>query len=111
MMFKSVSLILAGTMLLSALPTAAAEDQGQYSVRNDTRRPLTCGVRRQGSSAIDSFTIRAGESWTGSYSGSKARLILCEGTMSRWQPMTPGQPYRLVAPGNDDRIVAQPVPR
>lgn len=109
MMFNSNSLILAGAALLPALPAAAAaQDQPLYSVRNDTARVLTCGVRRAGSSAIDSFTVRAGQMWTGSYSGSKSRLILCEGPMSRWQAMAPGQSYRLIAPA-DDRIVAEPL--
>jgi hypothetical protein len=100
-------LVVAAAALPFALPSAAiANDQPQYSARNDTSRPLTCGVRRAGSSAIDSFTIRAGEMWTGSFSGSKTRLLKCEGILSRWQELTPGQSYRLTAVEGDKIVVS-----
>lgn len=111
MTFTSNSLICAAAALLVTLPCAAsAQDGTRYFARNDSTRALTCGVRRAGSSAIDSFTIRAGETWSGSYSGAKARLIKCEGMLSRWQQMAPGQTYRLVA-SDDEQIIAQPLPR
>ena len=110
MILKSSHMFAAAAALLFALPSAAAgNDQPQYSARNDTSRALTCGVRRAGSSAIDSFTIRAGEMWTGSYSGSKTRLMKCEGMLSRWHPLTPGQSYRLTAV-EGDMIVVSPLP-
>ena len=109
MVLKSKHIFAVGAALLSALPAvAAAGDQPQYSARNDTSRALTCGVRRAGSSAIDSFTIRAGEMWTGSYSGSKARLMKCEGILSRWHEIAPGQSYRLTAV-EGDKIVVSPL--
>jgi hypothetical protein len=107
MTFRTCGLSLAGLALLALSPTGAnAEEQHQISLHNDVGRPITCGVRRAGSSAIDSFTLRAGESWSKSYSGSKTRLVLCEGAMSSWQPLVPDRPYRLVK-ADAERIVAE----
>ena len=102
---------LAATALLALSPTgAAAAEQHQISLRNDVGHAVTCGVRRAGSSAVDSFTLRSGGTWSKDYSGSKQRLVLCEGALSVWQPVAPDQPYRLVK-GDDDRIVAEPAGR
>jgi hypothetical protein len=46
--------------------------------------------------------------WTGSYSGSKTRLMKCEGILSRWHALTPGQSYRLTAV-EGDKIVVSPL--
>jgi hypothetical protein len=107
MTFKTCGLSLAGTALLALSPAGAnAEEQHQIPLRNDVDRTITCGVRNQGSSAIDSFTLRSGQSWSKSYSGSKTRLVLCEGAMSAWQPLTPDRPYRLVKT-DAQKIVAE----
>jgi hypothetical protein len=107
MTFKICSLSLAGLALLAVSPASAnAEDQHQLSLRNDVGHAITCGVRQGGSSAIESFTIRGGASWTKAYGGSKPRLVLCEGAMSRWQPLVPDRTYRLVKM-DAERIVAE----
>jgi len=99
---------LAGTAIL-LLPTASqAQDQHQVSFRNDVGRAISCGIRRAGSSAIETFTIRTGETWSKTYSGSKARLIVCEGTFPHWQPLALDGSYRLVR-AIDERIVAEPM--
>jgi hypothetical protein len=106
MMFTAYRMRAAVAALLLLMPgTAFAQDQ-QYSIRNDSGRAVTCGIRNKGSSAIDDFTLKAGAVWTKAYSNTKARLLLCEGTASTWQAIDPGRSYRVVKAG-DDRIVAE----
>ena len=106
MSFKIFALSLAGSALILAPAVANAGEQHQVSLHNDVGHAITCGVRREGSSAVDSFTLRAGESWSKSYSGSKPRLVLCEDAMSSWQPLALDRPYRLVKT-DAERIVAE----
>jgi hypothetical protein len=106
MTFRTCGLSLAGAALALCSSGADAADQHQISLRNDVGHTVTCGVRHAGSSAIDSFTLSAGQSWSKSYSGSKGRLVLCEGAMSAWQPLAPDRPYRLVKT-DAQRIVAE----
>lgn len=108
MTFNSCSLIVAGGALLAVSPSSAqAKGEHQISLRNDVGHAITCGVRGQNSSAIDSFTLRAGGSWSKDVSGSKEHLVLCEGALSTWQPVVPDRTYRLVK-GTEDRILAEP---
>ncbi|HEX5184044.1 MAG TPA: hypothetical protein VFW19_12960 [Allosphingosinicella sp.] len=106
MRFKTCGLGVAFIAFL-ALSPANAKDEHQISLRNDVGRAITCGVRSANSSAIDSFTIREGGTWSKDYSGSKQRLVLCEGALSTWQPVAADRPYRLVK-GAEDRILAEP---
>ncbi|MDB5693331.1 MAG: hypothetical protein JWO81_2394 [Alphaproteobacteria bacterium] len=108
MTFRSYGATCLGVALLLAPASPLRAQQHQLSVRNDTGHVATCGVRRAGSSAIDSFTVRTGEIWAMGYAGSKARMILCEGAASHWQQLDSDRRYRLVKAG-DQRIVAQPV--
>jgi hypothetical protein len=107
---RGAAAIGAASMLL--LPVAARAD-GDYnlSIRNDVGHAVSCGVRRAGSSAVDSFVIRAGEVWTRTYQGSKTRLLLCEGaySISNWQPLASNQAYRVVKDA-DRQVVAQAIP-
>ena len=106
MAFKSFGIGLAGAIAL-LLPTASqAQEQHQVSVRNDVGQIVNCGIRRAGSSAVEGFSLRTGETWSKNYSGSKARLILCEGALSSWQQLAPDRTYRLVKT-DAERIVAQ----
>ena len=108
MTFRTCGPSLAGIAILALSPTFAnAKEQHQLSLRNDVGRPIICGVRKANSSAVDSFTLSAGGSWSKDYSGSKTRLVLCEGARSTWQPVGAGGSYRLVKAG-DNRIVAEP---
>lgn len=109
MTFKTCGLSLAGAALLAVSPgSAQAKAEHQISLRNDVGHAITCGVRHEGSSAIDSFTLPSGGSWSKDYSGSKTRLVLCEGALSTWQPLTPDTTYRLVKT-DAQRIVAEAV--
>ena len=106
MMFTAYRMSGAVAALLVLMPaTAFAQDQ-QYSVRNESGRAVTCGIRNKGSSAIDDFTLRAGAVWTKAYSKTKTRLLLCEGAASKWQAIDPGRSYRVVR-ASDDRLVAE----
>jgi hypothetical protein len=92
--------------LLAASP-ALAGNQGQhsFSLRNDTGATIDCGIKRDGSSAIEGFTIKSGEMWTKSYSSAKPRRVKCEGTFSNWQRVEADGAYRLVR--DDERILVQ----
>jgi hypothetical protein len=106
MMFTAYRTRAAVAALLLLMPgTAFAQDQ-QYSVRNESGRAVTCGIRNKGSSAIDDFIIKAGAVWTKAYSSTKTRLLLCEGDASTWQVIDPGRSYRVVR-ASDDRLVAE----
>jgi hypothetical protein len=107
MTFKSWAAI--GASLLFFLPGGASAQGAQnYSLRNDVGHAVTCGIRRAGSSAVDAILLRPGETWTKSYSGSKTRLLLCEGaySISRWQTLAPDRQYRLVK-DEDQQVVAR----
>jgi hypothetical protein len=107
MTFKSCAA--AGAALLFLLPGGAqAQGEQNYSLRNDVGHPVTCGIRRAGSSAVDAILLRPGETWTKSYSGSKTHLLLCEGaySISRWQTLAPDRQYRLVKDENQ-QVVAR----
>ena len=94
-------------LCLWAAPSQA-DPQHDVSVRNETGRVIGCWVRRAGSSATDDLTLRKEQVWTSAYSGSKRRMIRCEGELSDWQPLEPDRSYALVQ-RNEDRIVAEPV--
>jgi hypothetical protein len=107
MMFTAYRTHAAVAALLLLMPgTSFAQDQNQYSVRNESGRAVTCGIRNKGSSAIDDFIIKAGAVWTKAYASTKTRLLLCEGTASTWQTIDPGRSYRVVK-ASDDRLVAE----
>jgi hypothetical protein len=102
-----IGMIALGAGLLAASPALAGnEDQHSFSLRNDTGGTIDCGIRRDGSAAMERFTIKTGEVWSKSYSGAKARRVMCEGLYSNWQLVQPDAAYRLVR-ANDERIVVQ----
>jgi hypothetical protein len=102
-----LGMIALGAGLLAASPALAGnQDQHSFSLRNDTGATVDCGIKRDGSSAMEGFTIKAGEVWTKSYSSAKARRVKCEGMFSAWQLVQPDAAYRLVKT-DDERIVVQ----
>jgi hypothetical protein len=102
-----LGMIALGAGLLAASP-AVAGNQGEhsFSLRNDTGATIDCGIKRDGSSAMEGITIKAGEVWTKSYSSGKARRVKCEGTFSSWQRIQPDGAYRLVRDASE-RILVQ----
>jgi hypothetical protein len=102
-----LGMIALGAGLLAVSP-ALAGNQGDhnFSLRNDTGATIDCGIKRDGSSAIEGITVKAGEVWTKSYSSAKARRVRCEGVYSKWQLVQPDAAYRLVKT-DDERILVE----
>ncbi|MEA2998989.1 MAG: hypothetical protein QOH04_486 [Sphingomonadales bacterium] len=100
-----LGMIALGAGLLAASP-ALAYGQHSFSLKNDTGATIDCGIKRDGSSAMEGITIKTGEVWTKSYSSSKARRVRCEGLFSSWQLVQPDAAYRLVK-DSDERILVQ----
>ena len=51
-------IVAAAALGLAATPTnSTAQEQGGYSVRNDTRMTLSCGLRRARGSTVDRFVL------------------------------------------------------
>jgi len=86
-------------MILTAF-IAAALSQGAagapLSVMNGTNEPLVCGIKKAGSAAHETVTIRPGQSWTKSYEGTAKRRFRCQTPMGDWQTVLAGQQYKLV---------------
>jgi hypothetical protein len=102
-----LGMIALGAGLLAASPaTAGNQGEHSFSLRNETGATIDCGIKRDGSSAIEGFTIKAGEVWTKSYSSAKDRRVKCEGMFSNWQRVQADGTYRLVRDA-DERILVQ----
>ena len=63
------------SLLVAAAPLPALAE-GHYSVRNDTSRTFTCGLRRERRTVIDRFVIRSGEEWGQTSDGNGTRILL-----------------------------------
>jgi hypothetical protein len=102
-----LGMIALGAGLLAASPaTAGNQGQHSFSLKNDTGATIDCGIKRDGSSAMEGITIKAGEVWTKSYSSAKVRRVKCEGLYSSWQLVRPDAAYRLVRDASE-RILVQ----
>lgn len=73
--------------MLLAASAAPALAEGNYSVRNDTGRALTCGLRHDRRSRIDRFLLRSGAEWTQASRGDRPRVLLCDSAKitQRWE--------------------------
>jgi hypothetical protein len=107
MTIKSCGAACFGAALFLLLPTPSQAQQHAVTVTNDVGHLIGCRIRRAGSAVADDVTLRAGQVWTQSYSGSKERMIRCDGSYSNWQALAVDRPYRLVQAG-DERILALP---
>ena len=102
-----LGMIALGAGLLAASPVLAGNQGGyNFSLRNETGATIDCGIKRDGSSSFEGFTVKAGEVWTKSYSSAKARRVKCEGVYSTWQLVQPGSSYSLVKDA-EQRIVVR----
>jgi hypothetical protein len=102
-----LGMIALGAGLLAASPALAGNPgEHSFSLRNDTGGTIDCGIKRDGSAAMEGFTVKAGEVWTKSYSSAKARRVRCEGLYSKWQLVQPDSAYRLVK-SDAERIVVE----
>jgi hypothetical protein len=102
-----LGMIALGAGLLAASPAlAGSEGEHSFSLKNETGATIDCGIKRDGSAAMEGFTLKAGDVWTKSYSSAKARRVRCEGLFSKWQLVQPDAAYRLVR-DTDERILVQ----
>ena len=101
--------ILVVALTAVAAPTAAAAE-GQYTVRNETPRAYTCGLRREDRSVIDRFVLKAGDEWRQSAASNGERVLLCDSWVvtPRWR-MRSGVDYRLVEEPRTGRVVLMAV--
>jgi hypothetical protein len=67
-----MAVMLAGT----AMP-AFAQPGGRWHVRNDTQRPLTCGVRRPRSEQTVPVALRPGAAWNDTTGRNETRTLIC----------------------------------
>src|SRR5688572_14907496 len=89
--------------------TAPAQPAGgTFSVRNDTNRVMSCGVRKAGRTAANAVVIRPGAEWRQSYPTPKPRYFRCEDAAPVWYFMKSGIRYRL-APTRHGLIVLAPI--
>ena len=88
--------ILIASLAIAAMP-APALAAGDYSVRNETRHGLSCGLRREGRSAMDRFVLPPGGEWRQATEGEGVRTLICpEGRIQPPLRMRSGVRYALV---------------
>lgn len=86
-----VALSLAG----AAVP-APAFAQGSYYIRNDTQRPLTCGLRRPRSEVMVPLALGPGREWREETARSDTRVLICyNGAQRQTFRLVSGQRYAL----------------
>src|SRR5687767_14111478 len=105
------TLMLGGAALagLAAAGAAVAQPAGAtFSVRNDTGRVMSCGVRKAGNTVADEVVLRPGSEWRQTYAKPKPRYFRCVDAAPVWYFMKAGIRYRL-APTRDGLIVLAPI--
>jgi len=88
----------AAALALAAMPTVSiAQNQGIYSVRNDTRMTLSCGLRRARGSTVDRFVLTQGAEWRSEEPGDKPRVMMCDaGEIVPHFRLSPGIRYSII---------------
>jgi hypothetical protein len=88
----------AAALALAAIPTVSiAQEQGNYSVRNDTRMTLSCGLRRARGSAMERFALAPGAQWQSDEAGGRPRILICDaGEIIPRFRLLPGVRYAVV---------------
>jgi Ni/Co efflux regulator RcnB len=95
---KRITIVLAA-LAVAATP-AAAMAEGVYYLRNDTPRPLTCGLKREHSEAMDRVALRAGGEWSQTTARDGPRTLWCDtGAIRSRYRMRSGVRYALVEDG------------
>ncbi|HTU10192.1 MAG TPA: hypothetical protein VMG08_04765 [Allosphingosinicella sp.] len=90
------AVVLAGT----AMPAPALAN-GTYHVRNETQRPLTCGIRRPRSEVTIPVTLRPGGDWSQATARDETRTLICyNGHRRQTFRLQSGQRYALSEDGN-----------
>ena len=100
------SIFTAAAVALAAPAAVAVAGEGEYSVRNETSRAYTCGLRREDRSVIDRFVIKSGEEFRRSARGDGYRVLLCDSWVvtPRWR-MRAGVSYQLIEEPRTGRVV------
>ena len=70
-------LLIAAVALTGAAMPASAFAEGIYYIRNDTPRPLTCGIRRPRSEVVERLALRPGGEWNQTTRRSDTRTLIC----------------------------------
>ena len=95
----------AAAVLLAPAPAWA---QGDFHVRNDTRRTLSCGLRREHGSMVELFVLRAGGGWTQPAASGAARLLICDvNRLPLRARLRPGVDYVLAEDSATGRVTVR----
>lgn len=88
--------LIAAVALTGAATPASAFAGGTYYIRNDTARPLTCGIRRPRSEVTVPVALRPGGEWTQTTDRSDTRTLICyTGSQRSTFRVESGQRYAL----------------
>jgi hypothetical protein len=83
--------------LAAAATPAPALAEGSYSIRNETRRPLTCGLRRERGEVLDRLALRAGGEWRQTTARDGPRTLVCyDGPLRATFRLRSGVRYALI---------------
>lgn len=89
-------LLIAAVALTGAAMPASAFAGGTYYIRNDTPRPLTCGIRRSRSEVTVQLALRPGGEWSQTTGRSETRTLICYvGSRRSTFRVASGQRYAL----------------
>ncbi len=102
-MRRNLLIVAAAVTAAAPLPAIA---EGNYSVRNEAGRALTCGLRHERRSVIDRFVLRSGGEWRQTAQRSGPRTLLCDSYKftQRWE-MRSGVAYALEEDRRTGRVV------
>jgi hypothetical protein len=70
-------LLIAAVALTGTAMPASAFAGGTYYIRNETQRPLTCGIRRPRSEVTVPVALRPGGEWTQTTERDDTRTLIC----------------------------------
>lgn len=95
------TLLIAAVVLTGAATPASAFAGGTYYVRNETQRPLTCGIRRPRSEVIVQVALRPGGEWSQTTDRDETRTMICYvGARRSTFRVASGQRYALHEDGS-----------
>jgi hypothetical protein len=93
-------LLIAAVVLTGAATPASAFAGGTYYIRNDTQRPLTCGIRRPRSEVTIPLALRPGGEWRQTTDRDDTRTLICyNGSRRSTFRVESGQRYALQEDG------------
>ena len=97
--------ITAGAAALCTLSSPAAA-QAPFSIRNDTRQILSCGLKRVHGSINDLFVLRPSATWTHPAGDGSQRLLRCDvNRLPLRVRIRPGIAYSLVNDGHGSVVL------